>query len=147
MIVFMVKITVKVQNSTESLCIMYLLYHWSLGSQTRCADLLLIITKSSTTKWAYIRITPSVCPSVPLSFCPCVGVCLDNISWTAQPFLTKLCIVVCYYKASVLKKNWFTIFHVKISERAYVIKMWLFLLYLLNYWSVCNQTWFVSTTL
>ena len=26
---------------------------WSLGNQTRCADLLLIITKPSTTKWAY----------------------------------------------------------------------------------------------
>ena len=32
---------------------MYLLYHWSLGNQIRCADLLLIITKSSTAKWAY----------------------------------------------------------------------------------------------
>ena len=35
------------------LSILYLLYHWSLGNQTRCADLLLIITKPSTTKWAY----------------------------------------------------------------------------------------------
>ena len=32
---------------------MCLLYHWSLGNQTRCADLLLIVTKPSTTKWAY----------------------------------------------------------------------------------------------
>ena len=31
----------------------YLLYHWSLGNQTKCADLLLLITKRSTTRWAY----------------------------------------------------------------------------------------------
>ena len=30
----MVKITMQVQNFTESLCILYLLYHWSLGNQT-----------------------------------------------------------------------------------------------------------------
>ena len=37
----------------ESFCILYLLYHWSLGSQTRCADVLLLITKPSATKLAY----------------------------------------------------------------------------------------------
>ena len=42
----------KVQNFLESFCILYLLYHWSLGNR-RCADLLCIITKPSTTKWAY----------------------------------------------------------------------------------------------
>ena len=50
----MVKITVQVQNFIESLRILYLLYHWSLCNQTRCADLLLVITKPSTRKWAYI---------------------------------------------------------------------------------------------
>ena len=34
-------------------CILYLLYHWPLGNQSRCADLLLLITKASTTKWVY----------------------------------------------------------------------------------------------
>ena len=43
------------------------------------------------------------------------------------------------------KKNWFTIFSVKVTVRAYIIKIWLFLLYLLNCWSVCNQTWFDRT--
>ena len=43
----------KVQNFVESLCILYLLYHCSLGNQSRCADLLLLITKPSTAKWAY----------------------------------------------------------------------------------------------
>ena len=36
-----------------SLCVLYLLYHRSLGNQTGCADLLLLITKQSTRKWAY----------------------------------------------------------------------------------------------
>ena len=52
-VVFKVKVIVKVQNFIESLCISYLLYHWSLDNQTRCVDLLFLITKPSTTKWAY----------------------------------------------------------------------------------------------
>ena len=31
---------------------LYFLYHWSLGNQRRCSDLLFIITKPRTTKWA-----------------------------------------------------------------------------------------------
>ena len=37
----------------ESLCILYLLYHWSLGNQRKCAGLLFIIPKPCTSKWAY----------------------------------------------------------------------------------------------
>ena len=33
---------------------------------------------------------------------------------------------------SVLQKNWFTVFNVKVTVRAFMIKIWLFLLYLLN---------------
>ena len=47
-VVFKVMVTVM---SIESLCILYLLYHWSLGNQTRCADIL--TTNPSTTMWAY----------------------------------------------------------------------------------------------
>ena len=50
---FFFKVTEKVQNFIESVCILYLLYHRSLGNQSRCADLLvLLITKPSTPKWA-----------------------------------------------------------------------------------------------
>ena len=49
---FKAKVTVKVQNLIDSLCIWYPLYHWCIGNQTRCADLLLLITEPSTTKWA-----------------------------------------------------------------------------------------------
>ena len=51
-VVFEVKITVTVQNCIESLCVLYSLYHWSIGNQSRCAGLLLITTKPRTTKWA-----------------------------------------------------------------------------------------------
>ena len=47
----------------------------------------------------------------------------------------------------VMQKNWFTIFNVKVTARAYIIKIWLFLLYLLNCWPICNQIWFDTTTL
>ena len=40
-------------------------------------------------------------------------------------------------------KNWFTIFNVKVTTRAYIVKIWLFLQYLINCWSICNQTWLV----
>ena len=44
-----------------------------------------------------------------------------------------------------MQKNWFTVFKVKVTARAYIIKIWLYLLYLLNSWSVCNETSFDST--
>ena len=52
-VVFKVRVTMKVQNCIESLCTLYLLNHWSHGNQTRCANVLLQITKPSTTNWAY----------------------------------------------------------------------------------------------
>ena len=58
------------------------------------------------------------------------------------PNLVWLCSVI---SQNVMQKNWFTVFSVKVTVRAYIIKIWLFLLYLLKCWSVCNQTWFDST--
>ena len=37
------------------------------------------------------------------------------------------------------RKNWFTVFSVKVTTRAYIIKIWLHLLYHLNCWAICNQ--------
>ena len=45
-----------------------------------------------------------------------------------------------------MQKNWFIVFNVKVTANSYIIKIWLFLLYLLNCWLVWNQTWFNSTT-
>ena len=76
----------------------------------------------------YIGITLSTCPSICLSFCLC-----PSLSRTGHPFLTKHGIVVYYYEA---------MFHAELlvhylqcqghSEGLY-IKIWLFLLYLLNW--------------
>ena len=44
------------------------------------------------------------------------------------------------------KKKSFTIFNAKVTAKAYIIKLWLFLLYLLNCWSVCNRIWFGGTS-
>ena len=44
-----------------------------------------------------------------------------------------------------MQKTWFTVLNVKVTARAYMIKIWQFLLYLLNCWLICNQTWFDST--
>ena len=57
------------------------------------------------------------------------------------PNLVWLCSII---SQNVLEKNWFTVFNVKVTIRAYIIKILLFLLYLLNYWLVCNHTWFDS---
>ena len=59
-----------------------------------------------------------------------------------SPNLVWLCSMI---SQSVIQKNWFTMFNVKVTARAYIIKTWLFLLFLQNCWLVCNQTWFDST--
>ena len=45
---------------------------------------------------------------------------------------------------SVMQKDWFAIFKVKVTARAYMIKIWQCLLHLLSFWSFCYQTWFDS---
>ena len=73
-----------------------------------------------------------------------VNVCSDNIFWTTEHFVTKPGMVVQHHKP---EKNWFTVFNVTVTVRAYIIKILLFLLYLLNCWPICNLTWFYSTAL
>ena len=60
------------------------------------------------------------------------------------PYLVWLCSIM---SQSVMQKNQFTVFNVKVTVRAYITKLWLFLLYFLNCWSVYNQTWFDSTAI
>ena len=59
------------------------------------------------------------------SICPFVRSCPLDISWTAQPFFTKRVMVVYYHEAICHAKTWFTIFNVKVTARAYMIKIWL----------------------
>ena len=56
-VVSKVKVTLMVQNFIKSLFFLYLLFHWFLGNQTRCADVLLLITKPNTTKWHIQTVT------------------------------------------------------------------------------------------
>ena len=58
------------------------------------------------------------------------------------PNLVWLCSII---SQSVVQQSCLTVFNVEVTARAYIIKIRLFLLYLLNCWSVCNQTWFYST--
>ena len=52
------------------------------------------------------------------------------------PNLAFWCIIM---NLSVMQKDWFAIFKVKIKARAsYMIKIWQFLHHLLNCWSFCN---------
>ena len=81
---------------------------------------------------------PSVCPSVVQA---CVRSCLHDISWTAQPFLSNLLWGVLSWGNVSCRK----ICSLSLLSRVYIIKLWLFLLYLLNCWSVCNQTCCNST--
>ena len=46
---------------------------------------------------------------------------------------------------SVMKKRLICYFKVKVTARAHMIKIWQFLLYLLNCWSFCYKTWFDCT--
>ena len=57
------------------------------------------------------------------------------------PNLVLWCIIM---SRRVMQKDWFAIFKVKVTASAHMIKIWQFLLYLLNCWSFCYQTWFNS---
>ena len=58
------------------------------------------------------------------------------------PNVVLWCIIM---SQSVMQKDWFAIFKVTVTARAHMIKIWQFLLYLLDCWSFCYQTWFDST--
>ena len=81
-------------------------------------------------------------PCVCLSMCMCPDfvqtISPEHFS-LLQPNLLWCCIIM---RWSVLRKNWFGIFKIKFTSRAYMIKIWLFTLYLLDLWSICNQTSF-----
>ena len=69
---------------------------------------------------------------------------LNHRTFCYQTWYHKKCSIT---SQSVMQKNWFSVFNVKITARSSIIKIWLFLLYLLTCWSACNQTWFDSTAL
>ena len=70
-----------------------------------------------------------------------VNICLDDIFWTATYFVTRLGMMIqqnepeCHAEQKI-----FAVFKVKVTARANMIKIWLWLLYLLNCWFFGNQT-------
>ena len=82
-----------------------------------------------------------------LSICSSVGVSNPVLLGSPElfnhflPNLVWRCVIM---RWCVFRKNWFTLFDVSVTARAYIIKIWLFLLCLLDCWSVCNQIWFDS---
>ena len=84
------------------------------------------------------------CPSVVLFVCPIVSAryFLNRSSDFFSPNLVWWCIII---RRCVMRKNWVAIFNVKVTARAYKIKILLFLLYLQHCRSICNQTWSGST--
>ena len=55
-----------------------------------------------------------------------MNVCPDNIFWIAEPFTTKLGMVIHHYEQNCLSKNWFAVFKVKVTVMDNIIKIWLF---------------------
>ena len=87
------------------------------------------------------------CPHDPSSWC-CITI-LNLV--TKCPVIQKILLRQTFTVISNLRfdldfeqKDLFAIFKVKVTARAHVIKIWQFLLYLLNCWSFCYQTWFDS---
>ena len=71
-----------------------------------------------------------------------MNVCPDNISWIAEPFTTKLGMVMHHYepdKEIVLLSSR--------SQWSIIYSKYDFLICLMNCWSFCNQTWFDGTAL
>ena len=64
---------------------------------------------------------------------------------TTEYFVAKPGTICSIISQSVKQKKWFTVFSVKVTVWAYIIKIWLFLLYFVNSWLFCSQTWFDST--
>ena len=72
-----------------------------------------------------------------------VSECLSG-QYLLNHFVRQTCMVMQHHKPKCHAEK--LVHCVQCQARAFVIKIWLFLLYLLSCWSVCNQNWFDSTT-
>ena len=138
---FKVKDTAKVQNVSECLSGRYLLNHRTFCHQTW---------------YVYAAYHKPECHAKNLVHCvQCQGHSegFQNQNITISGVSAKLLVglrpnLVWFYSIISridLRKNWFTIFNAKVTARVYIIKILLCLLYT-DCWSVCDQTWFDSTT-
>ena len=141
--IFNVKVTAKAYMNKIWLFLLCLLNCWSICNQTWFDSTASLHQKPE-------------CPVEKLDYCAqgqchsegstCQWMFVRIISFEPQNIL--LPNLVCLWSImsqSVMQKNWFTVFSVKVTARAYIIKIWLFLLFLLNCWYICNQIWLDST--
>ena len=71
-----------------------------------------------------------------------VNVCLDDIFWITEHFVTKFVMAMQHHEPECsAEKKIFAIFKVTATARAHMIKIWLFLLYFLYCRFLGNQTW------
>ena len=139
--IFKVKVTPRAHLSKIWLFPLYfLLYFWTADSLAARPRLMVHHYKSMcvVNKKAYCtqgqgQSRGSKCWWFQILFKP-PNVLLPNLVWW--------CIIMSW---SDVVKNWFAIFKVEITARAFMIKIWQFLLYLLGCWPFCYQTWFVGT--
>ena len=54
-----------------------------------------------------------------------MNVCLDEIFWTAEPFITNLGTVMHHHDPECNAKGCFTVIKIKVTVKAYVIEIWL----------------------
>ena len=124
----------------KRLSLLYLLNCWSVCNQTWF---------DSTTSWAWVS-----CGKTGLlhsrsrsqgRFKMSVNVCPGDIFWITEHFVTKFGMVMQYHQKKKCHAEIFVvavaIFKVKVTARAHIIKILLFVLYFLNCWFLGNQTW------
>ena len=71
-----------------------------------------------------------------------VNICPGDIFWTTKHFVTKLGMVMLQIEPEChAKQKLFAVFKVTVTARAHIIKILLWLLYLLNCWFFGNQSW------
>ena len=138
---FKVKVTVRAHMIKIWLFLIYYLNCWFLGNKTWSDDTSSEARVSCEKNWiAVFRVKVTAKgQNVDVCFVQMISSESSNILF---PNLVLSCIIM---SRSVMQKDWFAIFRVKVTARAHMIKIWQFLLYLLNCWSFCYQTCFDST--
>ena len=68
-----------------------------------------------------------------------LSVYLNDISSAAEPSVTKLGMVMQHNGLNVMQEDWFAVFKFRGHSEGLCDQLWLFLQYLVNCWSYCNQ--------
>ena len=132
--IFRVKVTARVHMIKLRLFLLDLLNFWLFGNHTwsddtsssarvSCEKNRLLHSRSRSQR----RVKTSVF----------IQIMSSNLPNTLRPTLVVWYIIMSW---SVMPKDWFAIVKVTVTARAHMMKIWQFLLYFLNCWSFCYQT-------